>query len=84
LRPAAAKGPENDEIEANEQGFQRANGSLNKKKQRKNGKRKKCDSTRVVFQRPAKARTDAACSCPLCGAKPGEERHSVTDSGFNK
>jgi hypothetical protein len=54
LRPDAAKRRETGEIEANEQGFQRAKGSLNKKKQRKNGNRKKYNSTRVVFQRPAK------------------------------
>jgi hypothetical protein len=54
LRPDAAKRPENGEIEANGQGFQRAKGSLNKKNQRKTGNRKKYDSTRVVFQRPVK------------------------------
>jgi hypothetical protein len=50
----AVKGPQEGEIEANEQGFQRAKVTLNKKYDKKIGSRKKNRSDRQVFQRPVK------------------------------
>jgi hypothetical protein len=56
-RPDAAKSPQKGDIKANEQGFQRANDTLNEKNDKKIGNRKKNRSYGEVFQRPVSANT---------------------------